>query len=68
MQGSYDSYECGLEISAAQAEDEGDWACELESYVKAGLRGDGEMAEVTVLCQTEWGTVIIVCRNLSKLC
>ena len=49
VQGSYNSYECGLEITAAQAEDVGDWACEVESYVKNGQRGDGEIAKVTVL-------------------
>ena len=49
MQGSYNSYECGLEITAAQAEDDGDWACEVESYLKNGQRGDGEIVKVRVL-------------------
>ena len=49
LQGSYNSYECGLEITAAQAEDDGDWACEVESYLKNGQRGDGEIVKVRVL-------------------
>ena len=46
-QGDYDSYECGLEISGADAEDDGDWECEFESYVKNGKRGDGYKAKVS---------------------
>ena len=46
LQGDYNNYECGLDISAAQAEDTGDWTCEFESYVKGGKRGDGYKAQV----------------------
>ena len=38
MQGRNNQYECGLEISDAQAEDHGDWICLIESYVKDGQR------------------------------
>ena len=48
LQGNYNNHECGLEIAAAQAEDDGDWACEVESYLKNGQRGDGEIAKVIV--------------------
>merc|ERR1719328_102930 len=44
FRGSYDSYECGLEISEAEAADDGEWSCDIESYVKYGKRGDGKMA------------------------
>ena len=44
FQGSYDSYECGLEISEAEAADDGAWSCDMESYVKYGKRGDGKVA------------------------
>ena len=47
FQGSYDSYECGLEISEAEAADDGEWSCDIESYVKYGKRGDGKMASVS---------------------
>ena len=46
LQGDYNNYECGLDISAAQAEDTGDWTCEFESYVKGRKRGDGYKAQV----------------------
>ena len=52
FQGSYDNYECGLEISNADAADEGKWSCDIESYVKYGKRGDGKMA--TVSFETYW--------------
>ena len=45
FQGSYDNYECGLEIMA-EAADDGEWSCDIESYVKYGKRGDGKMATV----------------------
>merc|ERR1711934_310778 len=44
FRGSYNSYECGLEISEAEAADDGEWSCDIESYVKSEKRGDGEMA------------------------
>ena len=47
LQGRYDRYECGLEITDAQAEDQGDWSCEMETYVKGGRKGDGFTAKVT---------------------
>ena len=49
LQGRYNYYECGLEISDARAEDQGEWSCEIESYVKNGNRGDGYMATVIFL-------------------
>ena len=49
MQGTYNNYQCGLKISGAQAEDAGDWTCEIESYVKNGKRGDGYTAKVILL-------------------
>ena len=41
FRGSYNNYECGLEISSAELADNGDWSCHMESYVKYGRRGDG---------------------------
>ena len=41
FRGSYDNYECGLEILEAEEADDGEWSCEMESYVKGGLKGDG---------------------------
>ena len=57
MQGSYNNYECGLAISDAEAEDDGDWSCEFESYVRNGKRGDGTLASVSgglapILCNS----------------
>ena len=46
LQGDYNQYECGLTISEARAEDDGEWTCEFESYVKNGKRGDGYMTKV----------------------
>ena len=46
LQGDYNNYECGLDISTAEAEDTGDWTCEFESYVKGRKRGDGYKAQV----------------------
>ena len=46
MQGRYNYYECGLEVSDARAEDQGEWSCEMESYVRGGRKGDGYKAEV----------------------
>ena len=62
MQGRYNQHECGLEITAAQAEDDGDWTCQVESYVRDGRRGEGEMAEVTVWCSwSDLVNIIISC-------
>ena len=30
----------------AEAADDGEWSCDIESYVKYGKRGDGKMATV----------------------
>ena len=35
-QGDYNQYECGLTVDAATAEDDGEWECDFESYVKVG--------------------------------
>ena len=35
-QGDYNQYECGLTVAAATAEDDGEWECDFESYVKVG--------------------------------
>ena len=43
FRGSYLNFECGLKISGAELSDDGDWSCDIESYVKYGLRGDGRM-------------------------
>ena len=37
MQGDYNQYECGLTVAAATAEDDGEWECDFESYVKVIL-------------------------------
>ena len=47
VQGDYNNYECGLEISGAEAADDGEWSCDIESYVKYGKRGDGKTASVS---------------------
>ena len=47
FQGTYKSYECGIEVSNADAEDDGEWTCEIESWVKRGKRGDGDVARVS---------------------
>ena len=47
VQGDYNNYECGLEISGAEAGDDGEWSCDIESYVKYGKRGDGKTASVS---------------------
>ena len=36
FQGEYNNYECGLTVAAATAEDDGEWECDFESYVKVG--------------------------------
>ena len=36
LQGDYNNYECGLTVAAATAEDDGEWECDFESYVKVG--------------------------------
>ena len=36
FQGDYNNYECGLTVAAATAEDDGEWECDFESYVKVG--------------------------------
>ena len=47
FQGTYKNYECGIEVSNADAEDDGEWTCEIESWVKRGKRGDGDVARVS---------------------
>ena len=37
LQGDYNQYECGLTVAAATAEDDGEWECDFESYVKVIL-------------------------------
>ena len=34
LQGDYNQYECGLTVAKATAEDDGEWECDFESYVK----------------------------------
>ena len=34
LQGDYNQYECGLTVANARAEDDGEWKCDFESYVK----------------------------------
>ena len=36
LQGDYNQYECGLTVANARAEDDGEWKCDFESYVKVG--------------------------------
>ena len=48
FQGTYKNYECGIEVSNADAEDDGEWTCEIESWVKRGKRGDGDVARVRI--------------------
>ena len=33
-------------MSAADAEDDGEWSCEFESWDSNGVRGDGQIAKV----------------------
>ena len=33
------SHECDIELSGVRAEDEGEWRCEMESYVWGLVRG-----------------------------
>ena len=51
FQGDYNNYECGLEISDADAEDNGDWTCEFEYWDKAGVRGDAEIVKVKIFSE-----------------
>merc|ERR550517_2319751 len=44
FKGDYNQYECGLTVAAATAEDDGEWECYFESYVKGGSRGSGYKA------------------------
>ena len=37
LQGDYNNYQCGLTVAAATAEDNGEWECDFESYVKVFL-------------------------------
>merc|ERR1711915_634910 len=41
--GSYDEYECAIQISDAMEDHIGSWTCELESYVLGGGRGSGKI-------------------------
>ena len=41
LQGDYNYYQCGIEISNAQAEDSGEWSCDLEEYNRGGARNTG---------------------------
>ena len=36
LQGDYHQHECGLTVAKARAEDDGEWKCDFESYVKVG--------------------------------
>ena len=64
MQGRYNYYECGLEVSDARAEDQGEWSCEIESYVKNGQRGDGYMSTVIILLASSLYLETCQCFNL----
>merc|ERR1719400_1163058 len=44
FKGDFNQHECGLTVAAATAEDNGEWECDFESYVKGGRRGDGYKA------------------------
>ena len=46
FQGRYNYYEGGIKLSGADAEDDGEWSCEFESWDSNGVRGDGEIAKV----------------------
>ena len=47
FQGSYYSNECGLEITATEA-DAGEWRCNMEEYWSGYSRGDGATVEETI--------------------
>ena len=51
LQGRYDYYEGGIELSAADAEDDGEWSCEFEDYYDNdnNVRGDGQIVKVKAL-------------------
>ena len=56
LQGDYNKYECGLTVEIARAEDNGDWECEFESYVKVGedfLEYFESYVKVGILCWNE---------------
>ena len=38
FKGEYNQYQCGLRVAAATAEDDGEWECDFESYVKVGFQ------------------------------
>ena len=42
IRGTYNSHECGIEISGFEARDAGRWTCEMEEYVLMGKRGSGD--------------------------
>ena len=44
--GDYDNYKCGIQLKFVTPEDHGEWTCEIESWVKRGKRGDGDVARV----------------------
>ena len=60
VQGDYNNYECGLEISGAEAGDDGEWSCDIESYVRRyrRQRGDGKTVSKTFSVSVEIPTTI----------
>ena len=39
FRGSYESHECSIDLENAQLSDQGEWSCEMESYVWGPARG-----------------------------
>ena len=70
FQGDYNQYECGLTVAAATAEDNGEWECEFESYVKVGedfLEYFESYVKVGILCWNEPVYIFFGILHLSSL-
>ena len=58
IQGDYNYYGCGIKISNAQAEDSGEWSCDIEEYNRGGERNTG--AKVSMLIN-----YLFICPNIT---
>ncbi len=50
IQGDYNYYGCGIKISNAQAEDSGEWSCDIEEYNRGGVRNTGAKVSTKQAC------------------
>lgn len=53
FQGDYSKSECGIEITAASAEDAGEWSCEIEEYWSGKTRNYGTKVSGTMQVSVE---------------